>query len=128
MANVWVSTPVVSSVGLVAGEAMDSGDLVYLATDGKLYLADSDEGTEEPCVGAVYEDAALGDTVSLVYEGDRNDGSSLTIGSQVFLSGTAGGFTQALATTGSTTPQVVGFALTASYWKFAPAQTYLTPA
>ena len=121
--NVWISdTPGCLVLGptVIAGEALSSGDLVYIKdSDGKAYQADADGSGTYPCVGAAYEDADADDAVSLVLYGFRNDGSTYAEGAVVFLSGTAGGHTQSHAATGNTTPQVVGYAYTTVKWVFS---------
>lgn len=122
--SVWAK--IISDVdgGREAGEALSDGDLLYLNSDGKVYKADANGSSTYPCIGAAGAAVAAGEYVEVVFSGWRNDGSSLTIGGRQYLSQTAGAATQ---TATGTTPQVVGFATTATNWFFQPELCYNVP-
>jgi len=109
---------------LVAGEALSAGDNVCIkASDGKVYKADADDANLRPCIGAVDTDASSGDPVTIITQGVRNDGSSLTKGALIYLSTTAGAETQ----TGGSGKQALGVAITDTVWYFQPEFSYNKP-
>jgi hypothetical protein len=122
--SVWAN--IISDVndGLEAGQDLADGDLLYMKSDGKVYKADANGSSTYPCIGAAGVAVSSGDVVEVVFSGLRNDGSSLTIGGRLYLSNTAGAATQ---TASGTTPQVVGFATSATDWFFQPALAYEVP-
>ena len=98
---------------LVAGEAIDQYEAVYLnPSTGKADLALAD-GTQQPCIGLAVEAADADEDVRIQREGAiTNTGWSWTVGGLVYLSNsTPGGLTQ---TPPSPNRQVIGYALTAT--------------
>jgi hypothetical protein len=84
------------------GETVAMGEVVYMSTDGKWYLADAD--AEATSKGMLYVAAAAGvldDSVLLIRDGViRNDavlGTGHTVGVPVYLSLTAGAVTESVA-------------------------------
>ena len=122
--SVWAKILSDVGPGYEAGEDIDDGELLYLKSDGKVYLADANGSSTYPCIGAAGATVSSGDVVEVVFSGWRNDGSSLTIGGKMYLSQTAGAATQ---TGTGTTPQPVGFATTATNWFFQPDLSYNVP-
>lgn len=109
---------------LEAGQALSSGDNVCIkSADGKVYKADADDSDLRPCIGAVDTDASSGDPVTIITQGVRNDGSSLTKGALVYLSTTAGAETQ----TGGSGKQAIGVAISDKIWYFQPQLSYNIP-
>jgi hypothetical protein len=122
--SVWAKILTEVGPGYEAGQDLADGDLLYMKSDGKVYKADANGSSTYPCIGAAGVAVSSGDYVSVVFSGWRNDGISLTIGGAMYLSQTAGAATQ---TATGTTPQQVGFAMTATNWYFQPAIAYNVP-
>jgi hypothetical protein len=98
--------------GLVAGEAIPAGSLVYIKSDGKVWLADGSAADAEAQVaGMVLQAAALGEACSIYFDVNVRYGSGLTPGAKLFLSATEGLIDDA-ATTGGTAP--IGFVIDAT--------------
>jgi hypothetical protein len=116
-----VGTPSLSTVtpcpahhisGLVAGEAIAAGDLVYIKSDGKVWLSDGGAADAEAKVaGMVLQAAAVGEAVSIYMDVNVRYGSGLTPGAPLFLSATDGTIADA-ATTGGTAP--IGYVIDAT--------------
>lgn len=122
--SVWAKYDANDAFNAEAGEAITDGQLLCIKSDGKAYLADSDGSSTYPCCGAAGTAVASGQQVSIVTQGFRNDGSSLTKGSRCYLSSTPGTMTQTAA---GTEPQVVGYAFSATDWFFHPLLSYNVP-
>jgi hypothetical protein len=98
---------------LVAGEAVDQHEAVYLnPSTGKVELAQAD-GSQQPCIGLAVEAADTDEEIRIQREGAvTNAGWSWTVGGVVYLSSsTPGGLTQ---TPTSPNRQIIGYALTAT--------------
>lgn len=100
--------PKVMAMSLVAGEAMDGTTTpvaVYVSdgsnsrTTGRVYKGDADDTTNMAVRfhGFIKENVAVGDTVTVYYEGVVNGFSGLTRGVKYHLSGTAGAIAAAVA-------------------------------
>jgi len=76
----------------VAGETLSTGDAVYvLSTDGELYKADADDSAKRPCVGIIGDKTGgNGVFVEVVLDGILAGQTSATVGTNLFLSSTAG--------------------------------------
>ena len=104
---------------MTAGEALTYGQCCYLKSDGKWYKADSDSSSTMPAMAIVADSAGI----SAAANGNfligwtqviRDDSWDWVIGAPIYVSGTAGGFTQTVPTTNFSQVQVMGFALTAN--------------
>jgi len=94
-----------------AGESLTAGTVVAIKdADGYCYKADADDSTIRPAMGWVVQGYSSGATVQVVSKGILTGFTSLTKGAPVYLSGTAGSYTQ----TAPSYPQVIGYALTAT--------------
>jgi len=106
-----------------AGEAVDPGELVYIATDGDVELADANLSLAATrAVGVVVaveggkDSAASGDLVSVCMFGPVAGFSSLTPGANGYVSDTAGNIEDATGTAG----RIVGFAESAIVFFVCP--------
>lgn len=122
--SVWAKYDSEDAFNASAGEALSDGDLLCIKSDGLAYKADANGSNTYPCCGAAGTAVDSGQQVSIVVQGFRNDGSSLTMGSRCYLSNTAGAMTQTAA---GTEPQVVGYAYSATEWYFHPLLSYNVP-
>jgi len=91
--------------GLIAGEAISSGDACYIkSSDGKIWRSIGTAANAAAVVdGFAAGDCPVGEPLSLYYNIRFRYGASLTPGSYVYLDTVAGGLSDA-ATTGGTTP------------------------
>lgn len=100
------------------------GDLVAIDSNGQVVLADMNTGPVDAHGFAVFPDdlgnggartgvAALTVKCAIARQGIVNGLSSLTIGGNIYLSGTAGGYTGTGTTTNAELRQVVGVAIAA---------------
>lgn len=100
-----VTTQVNSLAGLLAGEAIAAGDLCYIKSDGKAWLATGAAANAAAKVyGVACQAAAVGEAVTLAYDVRFRYGAALTPGVQVFLSAATPGALSDVATTGGTAP------------------------
>jgi hypothetical protein len=115
MANISKSgTPSLSSVvppqncvigsGLKAGEAIAAGDLVYIKSDGKFWRTNGTSANAAAKVdGIAVKAAPVGEPVDVYRNVEVRYGASMTPGTRVYASATAGAIADA-ATTGGTAP------------------------
>jgi len=106
-----------------SGEAVDPGELVYIATDGDVELADADLSLAATrAVGVVTaveggkDSGASGDLVSVCVFGPVAGFSSLTPGANGYVSDTAG----AIEDEAGTAERIVGFAESATVFFVCP--------
>lgn len=98
--------------GLLAGEALLAGDLVYIKSDGKVWKADGGAADAEAAVrGMVLQATASGEACSIYFDVNVRYGSGMTPGAKLYLSATDGLIDDA-ATTGGTAP--IGFVIDAT--------------
>lgn len=102
------------------------GDVAYVATDGQLELADSDDGADEmPAVGMVLEDiTTLASGYYLMYGIVRDDTWNWTIGGEIYvkaLSASGSTMTQTKPAVSGDRIQIVGIALSADTMFFNPS-------
>jgi hypothetical protein len=95
---------------MVAGETLATGDIVYIKSDGKAYLADADDTAKRPARGVVGKGGAAGANVEILMDATLGGFSGLTPGATQYLSNTAGEWTE----TAATDYQPCGFSLTAT--------------
>ncbi len=104
----------------LAGESIAVGQLVYMSTvDGRVSLADANDtgdGGHYPAIGvAVSAQGSAGSAVKILTHGTFNDsdgfGGDLTEGQVLYLSETAGGFTNTAPSDDGDMVQVVGIAI-----------------
>jgi hypothetical protein len=98
--------------GLLAGEAIAAGDLVYIKSDGKFWKSNGTSANAAAKVdGIAVKAAGLNQPVDAYRNVEMRYGAGMTPGARVFLSATAGLIGDA-ATTGGTAP--VGFVVDAT--------------
>lgn len=89
--------------GLLAGEAIFAGALVYIKSDGKVWLATGAAANAAAKVaGMALQAAATGEACSIYFDVNVRYGAGLTPGAQLFVS--TGGLIVDAATTGGTAP------------------------
>lgn len=90
--------------GVLAGEALAVGDLVYLkASDKRVYKATGASANEAArCRGMVLQEAQIGDGVTIHSGVTINYGSALSVGAPMYLSGATAGLFADAASTGGT--------------------------
>jgi hypothetical protein len=94
-----------------AGATLAEGDVVYFAAAGTVLKADADGIRTIPADGIIGKGGASGVSVEVVTQGVLGGQSSLTVGGAVYLSTTAGGFTQSEPLGYS---QEIGYAISAT--------------
>ena len=98
--------------GLRAGEALGAGDLVYIKSDGLVWLSNGTAATAPAKVdGITAEACAVGEAVTFFRHVNFRYGSGLTPGARLYASATPGALADA-ATTGGTAP--IGFVVDAT--------------
>lgn len=100
--------------GLVAGETIAAGDVLYVKSDGKLWKSIGTAANAAAKVaGIALQAAAVGEGCSVYFGVNVRYGAGLTPGTPIFLSATAGGGAIAdAASTGGTAP--IGFVIDAT--------------
>jgi hypothetical protein len=106
----------------VAGEALEPGDIVYIATDGKWYKADaSGATTSNSIIGYANETKALDEAIDVILRGIITDGTwSWTIGGSLYLSTTEGTLSQTAPTGTDDVVATLGWAISADKIYFNP--------
>lgn len=91
--------------GLLCGEALAAGDLVYIKSDGKLWKSNgTSNNAAAACVGITLVAAQVGEAASAYFDVVvRYAAGSLTPGAKLYVSATAGKIDDA-STTGGTAP------------------------
>lgn len=98
--------------GLLAGEDIAAGDLCYIKSDGKIWLANGTAVNAAAKVDGIAARAAKsGEAVTIFRNVEFNYGSGLTPGARLYAGATAGRI-DAAATTGGTAP--IGFVVDAT--------------
>lgn len=98
--------------GLLAGEALDAGNLVYIKSDGKVWKSNGTSANAAAKVdGIVMVATAVGEAASVYNDVNVRYGAGLTPGARLYLSTTAGLIVDA-TTTGGTAP--IGFVIDAT--------------
>ncbi len=98
-------------VGLLAGEAIAAGDLCYIKSDGKVWIATGAAANAAAKVdGMALQAAAVNEAVTLVFDVNVRYGAGMTPGARIYLG--AAGVISDVATTGGTAP--IGFVIDAT--------------
>lgn len=103
-----------------------AGDVVYLASDGKVYKSDaSSTGTMKVRYLAI--SSYFSGTISAMLIGDyRNDSfDSMVVGQDIYASETPGKFTQTAPTSANAVVQILGYAIGEKVIRFEPSSTYI---
>lgn len=99
--------------GLLAGEAIAAGDVVYIKSDGLAWLATgAAANAAAKARGFAAKAASTGGPVTILNRIRWNYGASLTPGAEYYLSGTAAGGLADAASTGGTV--VIAYAVDAT--------------
>lgn len=98
------------SVEITMDVAVEAGQLVYVKSNGKGALADGSAAGTMKARGVATMDCAAGRAVALVTRGKFGGWSSMTPGTDVFVSDTAG----ESSTTAGTVSQIIGYAFSAT--------------
>lgn len=110
---------------LTAGEALVAGDLCYLNTDGKMWKASaSAESTCSTLLAIALGSIAADSTGEFLLFGSFGI-SGLTAGDKLYVSETAGTFTNVAPTTTGTIVRIIGYALSTTRLFFNPDKTYI---
>lgn len=81
--------------GGTAGETVAIGELVYIKSDGKFWLADADAAASMPAIGVVLDAGAAEASVKVLLWGlMRNDAWNWTVGATLYVDTTAGALTE----------------------------------
>jgi hypothetical protein len=108
----WVRFPGTAGATLVTGDPVAVAD-----ADGEVYEADANVATRRPCIGIIaHKTGGDGETVEVVTYGIVGGLTGLTEGGAVYLSETAGEFTQSAPTYS----QIVGYAISTTEIIFNP--------
>lgn len=107
-----------------AGETLNFGDVVYLKSDGEMYLIDADAEATLPGVYMALDGITDGDDGLFLVNGwVRNDAWNFTVGIMLYASlvGTTGNtITETRPTVAGDYVQLLGFALSADVMNFQP--------
>lgn len=96
------------------GEDVTFGEVLYLNSNGSLYLADADASTTMPVVGIATEAISSTGAGDILRQGYiRDDSWAWTVGGLIYASTTAGGLTQTKPTGSGDQVQIVGYAYSA---------------
>lgn len=112
----------------VASEALSAGDLVNLWSDAgtlKARKADATAGIAKSADGFVKSAVSLGANATVYLDGTNANLTGLTVGSQYYLSATAGGVTTTIPTTSGYGYQYVGKASSATELIFEAGEAIL---
>jgi hypothetical protein len=121
--HAWSGT----TMSAVAGETVALGDLCYLKSDGKFWLADADAQATADGMLAIATAAIAGDAtgVFLLRGLFRDDTWAWTVGGKLYISATPGNPTQTAPSTTGQILRVVGHAYSADVLYFNPDNTFV---
>jgi len=99
------------TTNLVAGETITAGQLVYMKSDGKVWLSKAAGTTaEQQVLGIAQESKTATQTISILIYGLDNMQTGLTVGTKYYLSDTYGGLTSTPPTASGSIVMSVGTA------------------
>jgi len=110
-----------------AGASITLMDSVYLHSDGEWAQTDADaEATAQGMLGVSLETKADGEAMNVLLQGFvRDDTWDWTVGGTIYLSLTAGDFTQTAPSAEDDIVRIVGYAVSADVMYFSPDNTYI---
>lgn len=113
-------------ISLTAGEAITSGDVCYLSSDGKMYKAiASGESTSSGFLGMAMEDISSGSGGTFLVNGIYTT-SGLTAGDKLYLSdSTNGGVTNTAPSASGSIVRIIGYSLSSTELYFKPDNSYV---
>lgn len=104
-----------------AGENLVFGNFCYLKSDGKMWKADADASTTMPCLAMAAATITADDAGDFLEWGwARDDSWSWTVGSNLYVSTTAGALTHTAPSSNGDQVQFVGIATHADRIRFNP--------
>lgn len=107
---------------MTVGESVTFGDALYIKSDGKLWLGDADAETTTPVIALATGSADADDEIEVLLCGFmRNDSWNWTVGSEIYVSETAGDITQTAPSDTGDVVQIVGIATHADRMYFNPS-------
>lgn len=116
-ANVQPGASAVTKRG-IAGEAINAGQAVFVATDGGIELAEHDvDAATAAIVGVALNDAATGQPIEYAVTGDIDMGAIMTIGQVYIVGAGAGGIAPEADAGAGDFVSIVGVATTTSNLK-----------
>lgn len=115
-----------AQVSLTYGESITAPAAVYFKSDGTVCNADANVAGKFPAMGVAVETASSGTHVVLLNGIVRNDAWNWTVGGLIYLSTTAGGFTQTQPSATDDCVQILGVATHADRMFFCPRLDYVT--
>ena len=112
-------------IELTAGESLVSGDLCYFKSDGKMWKADADavatsKGLIAICVDTISADASG----TFLLKGEYTT-SGLTTGDELYISTTAGDWTDTAPSATLDIVRIIGYALSTTFLYFDPDKSYI---
>lgn len=109
------------------GENVTFGNILYLKSDGKLWKADANGTNTYPALYIATE-AKSADEVCIVLKNGfiRLNSWSFTVGSIIYLSGTAGSITSTIPAISGDAIQIIGIAVSSNTIDFNPQLSYIT--
>lgn len=109
-----------------AGEALTQWDVVYLSSSSTWLKADNDAAGKWPARGVVVATTSNGAAATVLVSGVFRDdgGTSWTVGSNLYLSATAGAMTSTSPSSAGQTNQALGYAIAAHIVSVQPAAVY----
>jgi hypothetical protein len=111
---------------LTAGEILAFGEVCYLKSDGKYWLADADTDTTMPAVVMALAAISADATGSFLKRGFvRDDTWNWTVGGLIYASTTAGAISQTAPSGGGDQVQIIGYAYSADVMFFNPQYSLL---
>lgn len=111
----------IDAFDVVASEALAAGDAVNVHTvSGASRVRKADASTGKPAHGYVLSAVANGGTAKVYFEQTNTQASGMTPGTLVYLSSTPGQVVSSTPPAAPALAQIVGFALTATAYKFDP--------
>lgn len=104
-----------------AGETINAGQLVYMKSDGNIWLAQADGiAAEKRAIGISQESKTVGQTTSVLLFGLDATQSGLTAGTAYYLSESLGSITSTIPTTSGSMVMEIGIAVSAGSIIFNP--------
>jgi len=113
------------TLGLTAGESLVSGDLCYFKSDGKMWKSDADAVATSKGLIAICLDTISADATGTFLIKGKYTTSGLTTGDELYISTTAGDWTNTAPTATADIVRVIGYALSNTVLYFDVDKSYL---
>lgn len=111
-------------ISFTAGEDLNLGNIVYFKSDSMVWKADADTVTTMPAIGIAASSVSANASVDILLNGVAHLDTlapNWTVGGLIYVSSTAGGFTQATVSGSGVQAQVVGLAIASDILLFNPS-------